>query len=592
MTGKPSIDKPWLKYYTKETDKTPLPERPEMTAYQHLYECNKDYTDGIALEYYGTKISYAMLFEKIDTTAKAFAAQGVKSGDIVTVMMPNTPEVVYCFYALNKIGACANMLSPLLTNRHITDSISLTKTNVIVVLDKIFGMLDTVLEKTIAERIIIVSPLVSLPPVMKLLGSLKLNPPKTPRDGKYISWKEFTEAGKDIKEIPQTVYNKNTPATIVYSSGSTGASKGIVLTNDSFTECTKIWREVIERSHAQRGQSSLGSIPLFFGTGINGMNHSLCFGITVILMPIYDEKSFNEHIIKYKPNHVIASTSVIETMLKNKAYKGMNLSFLMTVTAVGEALHSTTKKELDRFLKSHSVNTKTGKAWGMCEFGSGVTVYTPGLENIKTDNESVGIPLPHTIVSAFDPDTDEELSYYERGEIRVITPCCMLGFYKNPEATTAFFRTGKDGQIWGCSGDMGYIDEDGNVYIEGRADDYILGESGNKIWLFDIEKVILADEAIHLCETVGLAAGDRHISVTHFVLKQDCEEPPEDVILRVHERCVKSLSSEAVPRGYKMRDGFNVLPSGKRDTILLKDERDGFCKVEGDEVRAVKSMSG
>ena len=582
MTRKPSIDKPWLKYYTKEADKPPFA---EVTAYQHLYECNKDYLDGIALEYYGVKISYAMLFEKIDMTAKAFAAQGVKSGDIVTVMMPNTPEVIYCFYALNKIGACSNMLSPLLTPRHITESISLTKTNVIIVLDKIFNMLDTVLEKTIAERIVIVSPLVSLPPVMKLLGSLKSNPPKTPRNGKYISWKKFIEAGKDIKEISQAAYKKDTPATIVYSSGSTGASKGSVLTNDSFTAFKKITQQFMEKNNARRGQSSLGMIPFCYSTGPNSSNHSLCFGITVILMPIYDEKSFCKHVIKDKPNYVLATTTFFEAMLKNRAYEKVDLSFLTQVLVAGETLHSNTKKEIDTFLKSHHAGTRIEKMWGMCEYGSGVTLYSPELENTKNENESVGIPLPHIIVSAFDPDTDEELSYNERGEIRVITPCRMLGYYKNPEATAAFFREGKDGQIWGCSGDMGYIDEDGNVFIEGRANDYIRGENGNKIWLFDIEKVILTDEAVQLCAAVGLTAGKGHIPTAHLVLKQDCTEKPEEVIRRVHERCVKSLLSEAVPRRYKIRGRFNVLPSGKRDTRSLKDERDGFYEVDGNEVR-------
>jgi long-chain acyl-CoA synthetase len=212
----------------------------------------------------------------------------------------------------------------------------------------------------------------------------------------------------------------------------------------------------------------------------------------------------------------------------------------------------------------------------MCEFGSGAT------QTIWNNNscKGAGKPYSHIVVSAFDPDTDEELGYNRRGEIRVITPCRMLGYYKNPEATAEFFRKGKDGQVWGCSGDMGYIDEDGNVFIEGRATDYIISESGSKIWLFDIESVLLADEAVQLCEAVGLEVGGANIPVAHLVLHQDCQEPPETVIRRIHEACTTTLPPEAVPRAYKIRDSFNTLPSGKRDTLSLKAEREGYIAVE------------
>jgi long-chain acyl-CoA synthetase len=582
MTGKPSIDRPWLKYYPEGADKAPIP---EMTAYEYLYERNKDYLDGIALEYYGAKISYAKLFEKIDETAGAFAAQGVKDGDIVTVMMPNTPEAVYCFYALNKIGACANMLSPTFIPEHITGSIDLTETKVLVMLDKFYGMFGEVLEKTKVRKIVITSPLVSLPPTVKRIGSLKQKPVAIPQGEKYMNWGKFIKVGRKQEIIPQATYKKDTPAVIVYSSGSTGASKGIVLPNESFVGLAEQYKLInnLDFNNA-RGKRALVIVPLFFSTGINAIfNIVMCFGLTAILEPVFSYENFSRNIIEGRPNYLLGSPSYLKLLICDTKFDNSDLSFLEYVISGGELLTEETETLTNSFLTKHNSRSKTFNGWGMCEYGP--TVTTSG----KADKvgSGCGKPISHIVVGAFSVDTDEELGYNQRGEIRVITPCRMLGYYKNPEATAEFFREGKDGQVWGCSGDMGYIDEVGNVFIEGRATDYIISESGSKVWLFDIESVLLADEAVQLCEAVGLEVDGANIPVAHLVLHQACQEPPETVIRRIHASCTTALPPEAVPRAYKLRDSFNTLPSGKRDTLSLKAEREGYAAVEGGEVREV-----
>jgi long-chain acyl-CoA synthetase len=504
----------------------------------------------------------------------------VKAGDIVTIMMPNTPEAVYCFYALNKIGACANMLSPTFTPEHITGSVDLTETKVLVMLDKFYGMFGEILEKTKVSKIVITSPLVSLPPTVKLIGSLKKKSAAIPQGEKYMNWGNFIKAGKKQENISQTAYKKENSAVIVYSSGSTGASKGIVLSNESFTGLVMQYEIAnhVDLCNA-RGKSGLVLIPIFMSTGINAtLNTVLCNSMTGILEPIFDKDVFIKKVKDKKPNYLLLPISLYEAMLAHG--DGFDdLSFLLHPTGGGEPLSASLEKSIDDFFSKHGSKSIIVQAWGLCEFGSQSTAQSK-----HRPRKGVGIPLTHTVVSAFDPDTDEELSYNQRGEIRVITPCRMLGYYKNPEATAEFFREGKDGQIWGCSGDMGYIDEEGNVFIEGRATDYIISESGSKVWLFDIESVLLGDEAVQLCEAVGLEVDDNHIPVAHLVLHQDCQEPPETVIRRIHASCNATLPPEAVPRAYKIRDSFDTLPSGKRDTLSLKAEREGYIAVEGEEV--------
>jgi long-chain acyl-CoA synthetase len=278
-----------------------------------------------------------------------------------------------------------------------------------------------------------------------------------------------------------------------------------------------------------------------------------------------------------KPNLTLTSTVLLEGLL-NLVKDGVDLSYFTYPIAGGEAMPEETERKLNQFFASHNSQGRVLKGWGMCEFGSVVThsVY----EDIA--RLGTGKPFSPNTVSVFNTDTDEELGYNQLGELRVITPCKMLGYYKNPEATAAFFRKGLDGQVWGCSGDVGYIDEEGNVFVEGRANDFIITERGKKVWLFDIENAILQDPDVQLCEAVGLETGECGVPVAHLVLRPGFDGDANEVISRVHALCVSGLAPEAVPQGYKIRESFGVTPGGKRDTLSLKAERDGFVVPGGE----------
>ena len=578
MTGKPSTDKPWLNHYSADEYEKALP---KATVYECLRAKNADYPKGIALEYFGRKISYRELFINIDSVAKALKSAGVKKGDFVAISMPNTPEMVYLFYALNKIGAHANMVNPLFSTEQIASHLKNTGCKLAIVLNLLYDKVSGAIAQSNIEKTVIASPTASLPLLLKTLSALKKKP-SIPRSSTIIAWEKFIADGRRYNGELFESYAKDTPAVMVYSSGSTGASKGIILTNESFNNLTLMHE--VESIGIKRGQRILSIIPYFFSTGISpSLNMPLCLGVTVILEPKFSREAFVKQIRKSKPNHAIAATSLWEAILDDEKLKKSDLSFFRLIISGGEAMPDSLRLEINAFLKEHNSSAEIGMGWGMCEFGASVASTAMNCK----ENCGAGIPLSHITVSAFDVDTDEELSFNQRGELRVVTPCRMLGYYKNSEATDEFFRKGKDGQIWGCSGDVGFVNEEGNVFVVGRANDYIIGSDGNKIWLFDIENVMLTDGAVQTCEAAGLDIRGGQVPVAHLVLKQGCVETPETIIKRIHEVCQKSLPPDAVPRGYKLRDGFGVLPSGKRDTLSLKKERDGLLVPDDDGLREV-----
>ena len=160
MTGKPSIDKPWLKYYDEEVLNKKLPEK---TIYEYITENNKKYPNRIALNYFGKKITYGQLFKNIDQTARAFRAYGIKEGHIVTICMPTIPETIYVYYALSKIGAIANMVDPRTSKEGIENYINEAKSKMLIMIDVAADKARDAKKKTTIEKIITVSPTDSLP---------------------------------------------------------------------------------------------------------------------------------------------------------------------------------------------------------------------------------------------------------------------------------------------------------------------------------------------------------------------------------------------------------------------------------------------
>ncbi len=579
LTGYPSIDKPWLKHYTEETINTPLP---ECTVYEHVLKNNSNHLNDIAVEYFGNKISYGKLFQNIELVKNAFIAQGIKKGDKVIMFTSATPEMVYITLALCRIGAVANMINPLFTEDQIRDRINETDAQLLVALDQLYGKIKNVIPNTCIKKTIIIPVCNEMPTVIGMIAGLKMNK-KFEYNATLVSWKMFLISGKGVFKTEDVKYEKDTPLIMVYSSGTTGASKGIVLTNDGIN--ATISHYLSPDFPYNRGDRFLQMIPVWFSTGIVlSVLMPVCVGITSILEPVFSKENFAKDIKKYSPNMTLGTTSLWLYAANWEGLRNCDLSAMTFPITGGEQVLPRAEVAINTFLKSHGCKSVLLKGYGMCELGS--TVSTDSSFVRKTG--STGYPIKDVIVSAFDIETNEEMQYGRRGEIRVQSPARMKEYYKNPDATEKYFYTDEQGNKWGCTGDLGYVDEEGFIYILGRASDKFTAQSGKEIYCFDIENVILENENIASCEVVGLSKDGYSVPVAHFVLEDTCQLSSEEIILQIHEKCKQKLDADCVPCGYKCRETFPVKSSGKRDMGALKEERDGFVLPADDKLVPVE----
>ena len=577
LTGYPSIDRPWLKYFSEDLLNEPLP---KCTIYQSIYKNNKNYANDDAINYFGNKISYGELFRHIDECTSALRKIGIERDDCVTLCTAGVPEAIYIVLACSRIGAIANFINPLFSKEQMTSRINETNAHWIFILDEMYQYIESALNDTCIENVVIIPVTNSVNPLISKLLYVKSKARKilkTNKEKKYYSYSVFSRKGDDYVGELDSPYKEDTPAVMVYSSGTTGASKGILLTNDGINAIIQNYKR--DTFYGKRTESFLSMIPVWFSTGIVlSLIMPLAHGICVIPEPIFSKESFARDLKKYKPTLTLAATSLWLYVATAEETKDIDLSNMTYPSTGGEKISEKDEYMLNDFLRKHGCKVPLLKGYGMCELGSEVT-GTTAAEGYQSKIGSTGYPILNSIVSAFNIDTDEELKYGEHGEIRVCSPAHMKGYFKNNEATNAFFKKDKNGLVWGCTGDIGYVDEDGEVFILGRATDSYLRENGQTVYLFDIEDEIIKEENVNQCKVVDIIENGKTKLVAHIVFNESTTQE-ESIIKRIDDSLKEVLPEFMVPDYYKVRKSMPVHPNGKRDIETLKNDKDGLKKCE------------
>ena len=563
MTGYPSIDKPWLKYYSDKAINASLFEG---TVFDYLWESNKDYPDNVAINYYGRKITFRELFEHIDETAASFSALGVRSGDIVVISSVTTPETIYIFYALNKIGAISNMVDPRTSIDGIHEYIEETESRILVTINVAYPKIIKATHNTKVNKIIVTSPADSLKGVIKQLYRLKNRAPELQPNS--ITWDSFINQGEGHVWEP-TKYTKEQCCVIVHTGGTTGSPKGVMLSNDNLNALVQ--QSILTDIDMRRVHNWMDIMPPFIAYGVGmGICLPLVIGMETILIPSFDPKQFDKLLVKHKPIHMVFVPSYWGTIIESKRLRNEDLSYIIAPTVGGDTMDVALEKSVNQFLKDHGCSYTVTKGYGMTEVCAGVTGTLDNLNELG----SVGVPFVKTVISIFDPETGAELKYNQMGEICICGPNVMLGYYKNPEATKEIIRLHEDGNYWVHSGDIGYMNENGSLFIVDRMKKMIVRYDGFKVFPSLIEKTISSHSAIDNCCVVGCKDHEHaqgKLPVAFIVLKQNCHNDPDIVICELKELCAKELPEYAQPVKYTIIPELPVTPIGKIDYRSLED---------------------
>ena len=574
-TGYATIDKPWDEFY-KNIDKNNL--FLNTTPYQGLVLNNINYPNEVALEYFGAKITFGELIKNIDKVAKSLEEYGIKKGDFVTICSTTTPEVVYAFYAVSKLGAVANVISPFYEPEDFMNRINECESNVIIMVDKFMPKFKDALNKNKKTNVVVL-PMMNSSLLKYISKGYKID-----GTSNEVLWKQFVKDGNLREEAIIDPYEIKKPQAMVYSSGTTGASKGILLSVDSFQKLINAYGN--SGFDTSRLQKVYQNIPPWHSTGLSlGINFPLSYGVKVCTDPRFDHDVFIKNVLKFKPEYILTNTSMYQgfTFEKSlKRLKGKKLDFLKYPVEGGEPLTERDIQNIEEVFRSHGSTARLLNGYGECECGATITTDITGH---KFSNDASGIPLPNiTTVGIFD-DEFNELKYGERGNVVARTEIGMLEYFKNPEATENFFYVDENGTSWSQTGDIGYINEDGSLVVLGRKSDYSIIDD-TKIYNFDIERAILKTGTVKLCEIQTHPENDNEL-VAHIVweneissqLKQN-PELMEGLLKQIQNQVSIEMGiEEAIPFNFCIRDSFPSAHSGKRDIKFIKSDVEGLIKI-------------
>ncbi|MDD5808849.1 MAG: AMP-binding protein [Oscillospiraceae bacterium] len=529
----------------------------------------KKYPNAVAFDFMGKSTTYRSLVREIENCAKALKTIGVREGDKVTIAMPNCPQAIYMFYAVNLVGGIANMIHPLSAEKEIEFYLNESESVTAITLDQFYHKFERIRENTKVINIIIASVKDALSKPIRagymLTEGRKIA--KIPEDAPVITWKDFMRLSHSC--FYKTYKVKRTgsdPAVILYSGGTTGTTKGIVLTNLNFNALAA--QIVATNPMFRPGDRMLSAMPLFHGFGLGVCIHSmLANGGRCILIPRFTAKSYAKQIVKYKCNFIAGVPTLYEALLRLPSMDGANLSSLKGVFSGGDSLSIELKKKFDKFLYDHNATVQVREGYGTTE-----TVTACCLTPTHMFKEgSIGLPFPDTYIKIVEPGTDREVPYGTEGEILLAGPTVMKEYMKHPEETAQTLRTHADGLTWVYTGDLGVMDEQGFIYFRGRAKRMIIS-SGYNVYPGQIENVLDAHDAVQMSCVIGVPDAYKMQKVKAFVKLKDDAAATEETKRDILDYCARHVAKYAMPYDIEFRDDMPKTLVGKVAYRVLEEE--------------------
>ncbi len=542
------------------------------TMYEKVEEIAKKQPLNIALDFMGKHISYRHMIDQINLCAKSLRVLGIREDDKVTIAMPNCPQAIYMLYAVNLVGAVANMIHPLSAEKEIENYLNMSNSVMVVTLDQFYHKIEAIRKHTKVQNVIIARIKDELTRPIKvgymLTAGRKIE--KIPSDAPVFQWPDFMGLGKHCGYEYKVKRTAEDPAAILYSGGTTGTTKGIVLTNLNFNALSE---QVIAANPMFRpGDKMLAAMPLFHGFGLGVCLHTmLAQGGRCLLVPRFTPKSYAKQITKNKCNFIAGVPTLYEAMLRLPSMNGKDLSSLKGVFSGGDSLSIELKKKLDKFLFDHNCKVQVREGYGTTECVT-ASCLTP-TQMYKEG--SIGIPFPDTYYKIVKPDTAEEVPYGEEGEILLSGPTMMHGYMDMPDETANTLRTHSDGLTWVYTGDLGTMDSEGFIYFKGRAKRMIVS-SGYNIYPAQLENIFDAHEKVQMSCVIGVPDDYKMEKVKVFVKPTNGVPSSEAGKIALKEELMayarKNIAKYAMPYDIEFREELPKTLVGKVAYRVLEEE--------------------
>ena len=551
----------------------------EGSMYDKVEQIAEEYPYNVALDFMGSKITYRSLIDNINNCAKALKTIGIRPGDRITIAMPNCPQAIYMFYAVNMVGGIANMIHPLSAEKEIEFYLNESESVTAVTLDQFYHKFENIRENTKVVNIIIASIKDELSRPIRagymLTEGRKIK--KIPKDAPVIRWDDFMKISRFSYGTHRVKRESDDTAVILYSGGTTGTSKGIELTNKNFNA---LGQQVIAANPMFRpGDKMLAAMPLFHGFGLGVCIHTmLSQGGRCVLIPRFTPKSYAKQMVKQRCNFVAGVPTLYEALLKLPKMERADLSCLKGVFAGGDSLSIELKKKLDKWLYDHNAVIQVREGYGTTETVTACCLTPPHMYKPG----SIGVPFPDTYIKIVKPDTEEELPLGEEGEILLAGPTVMKCYMKHPEETAHTLRHHADGLTWVYTGDLGYMDNEGFVYFKGRAKRMII-TSGYNVYPAQMENILEAHEAVQMSCVIGVPDPYKMQKVKAFVKLAAGFDPTDETKEQIFAYCRKNIAKYAMPYDIEFREELPKTLVGKVNFRVLEEEEMAKIKAAEEE---------
>ena len=527
------------------------------------------YPDNVAFDFYGKATTYKELIREIETCAKALKTIGVREGDRVTIALPNCPQAIQVFYAVNLVGGICNMIHPLSAEKEIEFYLNESHSVTAITLDQFYGKFENIRKNTGVTNIVIASvkdelskPLKAGTMIMDSINKVQ----KIPDDAPVIRWKDFLKLSRHCFYNYKVERKGSDPAVILYSGGTTGTTKGILLSNLNFNA---LGQQVIAANPMFRvGDKMLAAMPLFHGFGLGVCIHTmLSQGGRCILIPRFTAEDYAKKVVKCKCNFIAGVPTLYEALLRLPYMNNADLSSLKGVFSGGDSLSVELKKKFDKFLYDHNSKVQIREGFGTTECVTASCLTPPHMAK----EGSIGLPFPDTYYKIVEPGTDKELPYGEEGEILIAGPTVMMEYINHPQETAQTLRRHADGLTWIYTGDLGVMDSEGFIYFRGRAKRMII-TSGYNVYPGQIENILDANELIHMSCVIGVPDPYKMQKVKAFVMLKPGVPESDDTKELILAYCRKHIAKYAMPYDIEFRKELPKTLVGKVAYRVLEEE--------------------